>query len=129
MKKLFMTSLILIVTVVSSYAVNYIPNYNSDFLVYDKGLQPVQGFAPDPAKAQVAASVNASATTSITVTGWTAIMFSSTEEVQMYFNADSTKYMQCAGDTRHVFVIRPDVTTIVLKNVGIAAATISVWGM
>ena len=129
MKKMFLISLILIVTVVSSYAVSYIPTYNSDFLVYDKGLQPVQGFAPDPAKAQVAASVNASATTTITVTGWTAIMFSSTEDIQMYFNADSTKYMTCEKDTRNVFVIRPDVTTIVLKNVGTATATVSVWGM
>ena len=127
MKKMFSIMLFLSFIIPSiSFAENYIPTYNSNFLVYDKGFQPVQGFAPDPAKAQVAASVNASATTSITVTGWTAIMF---QDLQVYFNADSTKYMLCAADVRHVLVIRPDVTTIVLKNVGTAAATVSVWGM
>jgi len=130
MKKMFSTLLFLSLILSSvSFAENYIPTYNANFLVYDKGLQPIQGFAPDPAKAQVPASINAAATSSLTVTGWTAVMFAPSGDVQVYFNTDSTKYMTFAGNTRHVFIIRPDVTTVVFKNAGSSAITVSIWGM
>lgn len=98
-------------------------------LAYDQINSPIQGFSPDPDKAKVAQSLTAGTLSAIDTSGWVAIAFSSTEDVRVYLNADSTKYMVFPADQAHVFVLRDTITAVRFQNGGTTTLTLSVWGM
>lgn len=106
-----------------------IPERSSENMLREKSGQVVQGFTPDPEKCQVPVSINAAATSSLTVTGWTAVRFKSTADVRVYLNALTTKYLTFGGAEIHTLVIHPDVDTLVFSNAGAAAISVEVWGM
>ena len=105
------------------------PTYSAGYLAYDKGHATIQGFAPVPAKATVPATIEAAATSTLTVTGWVAVQFAASGDVQVYLNTDTTKYMTYAGGEKHIIIIGPGVTSLNFKNAGAAAVTLELWGM
>ena len=105
------------------------PTYSAGYLAYDKGHAAIQGFAPVPAKAQVPVTIDAAATSTLNVTGWVAVMFNPSGDVQIYMNSDTTKYVTYTGGERHIIIIGPGVTSINFKNAGASSVTLELWGM
>jgi uncharacterized protein YdeI (BOF family) len=123
MKRLLFILLALVLAVTPAFA------SSTTALVKSRGEIPVQGYAPDPARCQVPATVNAAATASVTVTGWLVISFRSTADVQVFFDDASTKYMTFNGAERHTLVLNENVTAVKFTNAGASALTLEVWGM
>lgn len=124
MKNLILTVCMFLLMATAGFAAS-----SNGSLTYDASSEPIQGFSPDPAKAKLPDTVGVGELSSIDTTNWSAIMFNATEEVKVYMNNDSTKYMVFPADQNHVLVINTGVTSVRFQNGGSTSLIVYVWGM
>ena len=98
-------------------------------LVIDAKGASVQGFSPDPDKVQELVAMPDGTTWHVTVEGWLAIMFSSTEVVQVYVNEINDATLTFPGDEQHCIIINSKMSQLTFVNNSGSVATVEVWGM
>lgn len=103
----------------------------------DRRHTALTGFCADPSFSQVPIEITTTkvfkvnptadeiSSGMIDITGWICMRISTSADIQLYLNGESTKYITLTSGTKEEYILHDDVTTVTLSG----AATVKIEGM